>query len=83
MRKIRQSIREVFLEEGVMPSDWMKATDEQLIKAPGYWKGDKFIHYETPSGAPFNTVLMERANLRVRYGENNSGKNILPAHNRI
>jgi len=77
MRKIRQSIREVFLEEGV--SDWMKATDEQLIKAPGYWKGDKFIHYETPSGAPFNTVLMERANLRVRYGENNSGKNILPA----
>jgi hypothetical protein len=79
MRTIRQRIRKVFLEEGVVPSDWMKAKDEQLIKAPGYWKGDKFIYYEAPSGAPFNNVLLERANLRVLYGKTHSGKNNLPA----
>jgi len=79
MRSMRQSIRKVFLDGGVMPRDWKKATDEQLIKAPGYWKDDKFILYETPSGAPFSNVLMERANLRVRYGEDNSCERNLPA----
>jgi len=79
MRTIRQKIRKVFLREGVVPSDWMEAKDKQLIKAPGYWKGDKFIFYDAPSGAPFNTVMLERANLRVLFGKKSSGKNTLPA----
>ena len=78
MRTIRQRIRKVFLKEGVVPSDWMKAKDDRLIKAPGYWKGDKFVFYDAPSGTPFSTVMMERANLRVLFSKG-SGKNTLPA----
>jgi len=79
MRTIRQRIRKVFLKEGVMPSDWIEAKNERLIKAPGYWKGDKFVFYDAPSGAPFNTVMLERANLRGMFGKTRSGKNTLPA----
>ena len=49
MRTIRQKIRKVFLREGVVPRDWMEAKNEQLIKTPGYWKGDEFRFYEAPS----------------------------------
>jgi len=79
MRTIRQKIRKVFLREGVVPSDWTKAKSEQLIRTPGYWKGDEFRFYEAPSGAPFRTVMLERANLRVLFGRRSSGKNTLPA----
>jgi len=79
MRTIRQRIRKVFLEEGVVLSDWMEAKDEQLLTAPGYWKRDKFMFYDAPSGAPFNTVMLERANLRVLFGKTSSGKKTLPA----
>jgi len=82
MRTIRQRIRKVFLKEGVAPSDWMKAKDDGHIKAPGYWKGDKFVFYDPPSGAPFSTVMMERANLQVLFSKG-SGKNTLPAITRF
>jgi hypothetical protein len=79
MRTIRQKIRKVFLEEGVVPSDWTEAKKKQLIKIPGYWEGDEYRFYEAPSGAPFRAVMLERANLRVLFGRRKSGKNTLPA----
>jgi len=79
LRTIRQRIRKVFLMEGVVPSNWMEAKDDRLIKAPGYWKNDKFVYYEAPSGAPFKAAMLERARLRAEFGMKGSGKNTLPA----
>jgi len=79
LRTIRQRIRKMFLTEGVVPSNWMEAKDDRLIKAPGYVKNGKFIFYDAPSGAPFKTVMLERANLRAMFGMTGSGKNTLPA----
>jgi hypothetical protein len=83
LRTIRQRIRKVFYEEGVVPISWMKAKDDGLIKAPGYWKivnsVSKFIYYEAPSGAPFNASMLERARLRTEFSMKVSDKNTLPA----
>ncbi len=52
-----------------VPSNWMEAKDDRLIKAPGYVKNGKFIFYDAPSGAPFKAVMLERAN-QVREVQN-------------
>jgi len=79
LRTIRQRIRKVFLMEGVVPSNWMEAKDDRLIKAPGYMKNGKYIFYDAPSGAPFKAVMLERASLRAKFGMTGSGKTTLPA----
>jgi len=87
LRTIRQRIRKLFHEEGVVPMDWMEAKDAGRIKAPGYWKPVKLVstdlfykydYYEAPSGAPFNKTMLERARIRTEFSMGISDKNTLP-----
>jgi len=79
LRTIRQRIRKMFLMEGVEPSNWIEAKANRLIKAPGYMKGNAFIFYDAPTGAPFKEVMRERANIRTRFVlEDSEKKTLLP-----
>ncbi len=60
-RTVRQRIRKLLRDEGVVPKDWNQARAAGLIRTPGN-KGQK--PFEAPRGSPLKEMIRERAEIR-------------------
>jgi len=74
-RTVRQRIRKLLRDEGVVPKDWNQARAAGLIRTPGN-KGQK--PFEAPRGSPLKEMIQERAGIRVEFSQDKTKRKDLP-----
>jgi len=77
-RTIRQRIRKLLGDEGVEPKDWSESKAAGLIRAPGDKRPSGFKFFEVPRGAPFKSVILERARIRTEFARDKTSRKDLP-----